>query len=347
MSRVTLHLDAIRHNLDTVDGWIKAHGADRLVAAKVLCGHAPSLEALRTLGVRQIGDSRIEHLRVIERVFPNVEPWFLRAPARDAVGEVVRHCPVSLNSEVEVIEALNEEAGRRNKRHGIVLMIELGDLREGMEPEELVRMAARVCNLEHIRIVGLGANLGCMSMDPIREEPFRRLARCRDELSRVPALNTHLISVGGSAILRLLRDGRIPPFVNHLRIGEAIFLGTDPVDGRVLPGLRGDTALLEAEVLEIKRKGDVGRALVDVGYLDTDISGLTPVDVRHRLAGKSSDVAAVELDADAPLLSVGDMIGFRVNYAALLQVMGSRYVAKRVHPALNASTSGAAGARHE
>ncbi len=45
--------------------------------------------------------------------------------------DVVRYADISLNSELETISALGAEAVKQNKVHNVVLMADLGDLREG------------------------------------------------------------------------------------------------------------------------------------------------------------------------------------------------------------------------
>ena len=169
-----------------------------------------------------------------------------------------------------------------------------------------------------------------------------------------------MISGGSSSVLPLLLEGTLPKAINHFRIGEAIFLGTDIVNDGTLPGLRDDVVLLEAEIAEVKEKGLVPlsettsmtpfeltdteedllpgqrgyRALISVGQLDTDIAGLTPVNPEHRIAGASSDITVVNLGSDAGGLKIGDSIKFRVNYSAMLHLMVGKYVAKEVTPPL-------------
>ena len=195
-------------------------------------------------------------------------------------------------------------------------------------------------------------------------DQFTQLALYRELLELKFQKQLPIISAGSSSVLPLLLEGKLPKPVNHFRIGEAIFLGTDLVNGGTLPGLRDDIVLLEAEIAEIKEKGlvtlaetasiapfesDVGeepspgergyRALVSVGQLDTDIAGLTPVDPEHRIAGASSDITVVNLGSDPRGLGVGDTIKFRVNYSAMLRLMSGKYVAKEVTPSLEEFTN--------
>jgi predicted amino acid racemase len=360
MNRVTIDLRALKHNLRNINRWMDNHPASWTVVTKVLCGHTEALRALQLLGVRSMGDSRLANLRAIEKIIPDFESWYMRVSDLTSVKEVASLTDVSLNSEIEVIELLNEEARRLNKIHKIIIMIELGDLREGILPGSLIKFYENVFELPNIEVIGIGANLGCLAGAVPNVDQFTQLVLYRQLLELKFERKLPMISAGSSAVLPILLDGNLPKAINHFRIGEAIFLGTDLVNGGTLPELRDDVVLLEAEIAEIKEKGlmplsETGsmtpfvsevdedlspgqrgfRALVSVGQLDTDIAGLTPVDPRYRIAGASSDITVVNLGSDAHGLKVGDSIKFRVNYAAMLRLMSGKYIAKEVTPDLS------------
>jgi predicted amino acid racemase len=171
-----------------------------------------------------------------------------------------------------------------------------------------------------------------------------------------------LISAGSTELLPPMIDGKLPRRVNHFRIGEACFLGTDPVSGEVLPGFRDDVVRVETEIAEIKEKslvpiGETGgitpfehtaaepdddlppgqrgyRALVTIGQLDTDVFGLTPVRSGHQIAGASSDISVVNLGEENGY-RVGETIKFKPSYEAFVRLMASSYVHKAVQPSLD------------
>ncbi|MBN1569414.1 MAG: alanine racemase [Acidobacteria bacterium] len=359
MNRVLINLEALHDNLKTIGNWMQMHGACWTVVTKVLCGHQDTLKALQAMGVRSMGDSRLENLRAIERIVPDFESWYLRVPDLTSTCDVVCLTDVSLNSEIRIIESLNEEARRRDKVHGIVIMIELGDLREGILPGSLIDFYKHVFHLPHIEVKGIGANLGCLAGVIPTVDQFMQLVLYRELLELKFQHSLRLISAGSSAVLPLVLDKQLPKPINHFRIGEAIFLGTDLLHGGILPGLRGDGVVLEAEIAEIKKKslvplaettsmtpfisevtedrspGQRGfRALVSVGNLDTEISGLTPLNTRYSIAGASSDITVVNIGDDADGLKVGDTIQFRPNYAAFVRLMDARYMQKEVAPSI-------------
>jgi len=361
VNRVTIDLHRLKQNLATVKEWMDEHQASWTVVTKVLCGHTDSLRALQLLGVRSMGDSRLDNLRAIDKIVPDSEFWYLRVSDMSSAKEVAHFSDVSLNSEIDVIHRLNEESRRLGKTHRIIIMIELGDLREGILPGSLVRFYEQVFDLSNIEVLGIGANLGCLAGAVPNVDQFMQLILYRELLELKFERKLQMISGGASAVLPLLLEGSLPKAINHFRIGEAIFLGTDLVNGGTLPGLRDDVVLLEAEIAEIKEKGLVPlaettamtpfeatsseedlspgqrgyRALISVGQLDTDIAGLTPVNPEHRIAGASSDITVVNLGSDAGGLKVGDSIKFRVNYSAMLRLMAGKYIVKNVIPPLD------------
>lgn len=366
MNRVSINLEALQHNLSRIGRWMDRQGSTWTVATKALCAHEDTFRALRLLGVRSVADSRLENLEVVDRVTPGMEKWYLRLPVPSLVKDVVRLADVSLNSEEEVIHALNAEAADQDKVHRIVIMIELGDLREGILPGTLIGFYERVFNLPNIDVLGVGGQMGCLAGAVPSVDQMMQLALYKELLELKFGRALPLISAGTSVSLTLLlADQPMPNQINHFRIGESLFLGTDLVHGGTLQGLRDDAVQLEAEIAEIKEKsltplGETGahtpfeptstepevdapepgergyRALVTVGQLDTDVSALTPVDPDHQIAGASSDVTVVNLGRNPGNLQVGDKIRFKTGYSAFVRLMGSQYIEKQVWPPLAA-----------
>ncbi len=362
MNRVTINLEALLHNFEVINGWMKKHDASWTVVSKVLCGNPDVLTALKHIGATSIGDSRLSNLKTMKRIYPEYEGWYLRVPGPSVIEEVVSLSTVSLNSERETIVALQDAAQKEGKTHHVIIMIELGDLREGILPGSLVNFYKSVFNLPHIHVLGIGANLGCLAGMAPNMDQLMQLVLYRELLELKFEHKLQLISAGSSATLPLLLEGRVPKGINHFRIGESLFLGTDLINGDVLPGLRDDVMLLRAEIAELKEKGLAPsadapsiapfaadqpapsgesapgqrgyRALIGVGQLDTDISGLTPLNPEHQIAGASSDITVVNLGDDPGGLKVGDTIEFRLNYPALLHLMNCRYITKMVEPSI-------------
>ncbi len=358
MNRVTINLEALQHNFQVIDGWMKDHGSTWTLVTKVLCGHADTIKGLELLGVRSMADSRLANLEVVRETVPDVETWYLRVPHWPAIADIVRLADVSLNTELETIHAINEEAGKQGKVHKIIVMIELGDLREGILPGALVDFYKAIFELPNIEVWGIGANLGCLSGTVPNVDQLTQLMMYRELLELKFNKKLPMISAGASSVLPLLLEGSVPHEINNFRIGEALFLGTDLVNSGTLEGLRDDAVTLEADIAEIKEKslvplgettsmspfeafkqedtqpGERGlRAVITMGQLDTEMGGLTPLNPNHQVVGASSDLSVVSV-TEAEGLRVGDTIRFRPSYGALVRLMAGKYVTKQVTPAL-------------
>ncbi len=367
MNRLVIDLDRMLHNIQTVDTWMKMHDASWTFVTKALCGHAETLRALQALGVRSMADSRIENLQVIDRMAEDFETWYLRLPNLSELETILALTDVSLNSELRIIREINRVSGELGKTHRVIIMIELGDLREGILPGNLIEFYDQIFRLEHIEVVGIGANIGCLAGVVPSVDQLMQLVLYKELLELKFKRELPMISAGSSSVLPMLLEGRVPKSINHFRIGEAVLLGTDLINGGLLKGLRDDVFTLEAEIVEIKEKsliplgettsmtpfevldesdytpGQRGyRAIITVGQLDTNIAGLTPVDTRFQIAGASSDVAVVNLGDNDRQLRIGDSIRFRPDYGALVRLMMDRYIEKVVTPEIRSFSQGLA-----
>lgn len=351
-------MDALHHNLSQIDRIVAERGGSWTLVTKVLCGHEDILNSLLDMGVHSVGDTRLDNLESLSSIGDNLERWYLRVPHLSVIPEVVRLSDVSLNSEIETIRQLDKHAGIAGKRHKIIVMIELGDLREGVLPGSLVEFYNTVFSLPNIDVLGIGANLGCLSGAVPSVDQIMQLVLYKELLELKFGHSLPFISAGTSVILPLLDHHIIPKTVNHWRIGESAFLGTDLIHGGTLKNFRDDTFILEAEIAEIKHKSMVPlgetanvapfeqmetdtdlspgqrgqRALVTVGELDTDVRGLIPVKPNYRLVGASSDISVVHIDDESDSYKVGDTLSFRMKYSSLLRLMNGRYISKAIQP---------------
>lgn len=355
MNRLTINLDALAHNYETIHRWVSRHGGSLTVVTKALCGHEDLLRALESFGATSMGDSRIENLRAIRDAAPSAETWYLRPPHASALQTLVPLSDISLNSELFTIQQINEACHQIGAHHGVVLMVELGDLREGILPGSLLEITSKILEMPQITLAGVGANLGCLHGAVPMAEELAQLCLYHELLELKFDIQIPYVSAGTSAALGLLREGGLPDAVNHFRIGEAIVLGTDPSTGERFPGLRDDVVAVEAEIVELKEKrlmaplegsgatfdsleseedlepGQRGfRAIVTIGHVDTEVGGLVPLDPACSLAGASSDVAVVNLGDENRGKTVGDTLSFRPSYSAFVRLMNNRYTSIRL-----------------
>ncbi len=351
--QLEVNLQKIKENAALILQHCRSAGIDPCAVTKVVCGDSAVVNALVEAGFTQLADSRLENISKIRMSLGNsVETLLLRLPALSHAREVVRCCNLSLNSEVSVLAELNARAGELGLTHRVILMVDLGDLREGIWGDELRSVGQRTRKMRHIEVVGLGANLTCYGGVVPTPENLSKLIELKQDWELSGYGQLKLLSGGNSSSLYLVLDGRIPAGINHLRIGEGIFLGRETAYGRPLPGTHDDAFILKAEVIELKEKPSVPvgqvnrdafgnipvieergihrRAVLAIGKQDTDFS-LRPLNPDLNILGGSSDHLLLDA-ADAPQLKVGDIVEFIPSYGALLAAMTSPYVQKSYIP---------------
>ena len=121
---------------------------------KATLGSVEIADALLRAGVRALGDSRIENIEAMRLAKVPAEMTLIRSPMLSQVERVIMCADVSLNSEIEVIRQLSRAAQKVHRTHGIVLMVELGDLREGIMPDDLIETVRETLSLPNIVLEG-------------------------------------------------------------------------------------------------------------------------------------------------------------------------------------------------
>jgi predicted amino acid racemase len=348
---LTIDLDKIEHNARAIVGLCREHGIDVTGVTKGVCGHPEIAKAMLRGGVSSLGDSRLENIRRLKRAGIEAPCTLLRMAPLSGVANVVASADLSLNSELSVLAALSGVADGLGMVHDVMVMVDLGDLREGVLPDDLLGFFDGARKLPGIRLAGLGTNLTCFAGVVPSEDNMNQLVALARDIEDTFGMSLPCISGINSSGLGLIAAGRMPKEVNHARIGEAILLGRETVDRKPWPGTFQDAFILHAEVLERKTKpshpigarsedafgrlptfedrGNRVRALLNVGREDTRIDGLAPLDAGVTILGGSSGYLVVDVTDASRNAEVGAELSFSVNYGALLAAMTSAYVKKR------------------
>ena len=350
---ITIDLDKIEHNTRTIVGLCNEHSIEVTGVTKVTCGHPEVANAMLRGGVTSIADSRLENIQRLKSAGVDTSFMLLRLSPLSAVDEVVESIDLSLNSELAVLEGLSQAAIRIGKVHDVILMVDLGDLREGIWPDDVIAFVREAIKLEGVCIKGIGTNLACFAGVVPSEVNMNQLVELANEIENSFAITLEWVSGINSSGLELLAAGNMPQRINHARIGEAILLGRETIHRNPWPDTFQDAFVLHAEILELKKKpsypvgkrsedafgrltefedkGNVLRALLNVGREDIDIKGITPLDSRINILGGSSGYLVLDVTAAKDKLSVGDELIFTLNYSALLTAMTSEYVKKNIY----------------
>jgi predicted amino acid racemase len=298
-------------------------GIEVLGVTKGAAGDVEVARALLAGGLTSLGDSRIRNLDRLRRAGLGVPLWLLRSPAPDEVASAVGLADCSLQSDGSVLRLMAEEAGRRGKRHGVLLMVDLGTGREGFEPEELASVCAEIETLETLEVEGLGLYFDFKSEDDLQRRTIRDFAALAASLGR----GFRFLSAGASNVFRSsVLEGGLPAGMNHLRAGTAPLLGISSSHGpRVLEGFFRDTFLLEAVVIETKRTRR--EAILALGTVDAPMEYLFPVPPGIELLRASSDHMVIDFSRASSTISTGDVVRFLLGYPALSRLMSSPYTA--------------------
>jgi predicted amino acid racemase len=350
---LTVDLDAIEHNTRVLCGLLPE--VDIVGVTKMTCGEGQVGMAMLRGGAAALGDSRHANVSNLRRAGSRGPLWLLRSAEPDLALETVRVADVSLNSELETVLALDAAASRMGAVHRVLLMVDVGDLREGVRAEELFPMLRAIRSLRHIRVEGLGTNLtcyGCVVPDEANLGELVELARGAEEIVG----HSLVVSGGNSSSIPLALSGGLPAGVDNMRIGESILLGMNTLTREpLLDDLRLDAFTVRAAVVECRVKPSMPhgvlsvqdafgnppsfedrglrrRAICAVGRQDARPEGLRPIDHRIEVLGASSDHLILDVQDLDPPPRLGDAVTFIPDYGAALQLFTSPYVYKVFTP---------------
>jgi len=341
-------LNKITHNTRFIVSKCKEKGIDVFGVTKVFCANIPIVKAMIKGGIVGVADARIKNLiKMQELPIPKV---LLRIPEISEAYNVIKYSDISFNSEYKTIEKLSEVAVKQGSIHKIILMVDLGDLREGIWENNIVAVTRNIIKLSNIDVIGIGTNLTCYGGIIPNDHNLGELVNIKNMLRNEVGLDLKIISGGNSSSLYKVFDGTIPNEINNLRIGEAIVLGRETAYGKHIEGCYCDAFTIKGEIVEIKQKpslpiGTIGkdafgniphfedkgimkRAIVALGRQDVNIDGMFPYDNNIEILGASSDHLILDVTHSYKEYNVGDVIDFNVDYSCLLRAMTSEYVNK-------------------
>ncbi|HAE92504.1 MAG TPA: alanine racemase [Tissierella sp.] len=349
--KMTINLKTIRDNVLAVSGLCNDKGIKVAGVTKVFGGNPAIAKAYIEGGISYLADSRIENLIRLKDL--NIPKIMLRLPMKSEVDKIVDYADISLNSELDTITFLSEKALEKNKIHKIILMVDLGDLREGYYDEKaLFEDVEKIIELKGVKLIGLGTNLTCYGGVIPNKDILDRLTKLEENIEKKYNIELEILSGGNSSTIHLLlKDTKIDK-INNLRLGESLVLGTEFAYGEQIEGTKNDAFKLQAEIIEIKEKpsvpiGEIGkdafgniptfidrgirkRILCAVGKQDVDFETLHPLDEDIIILGGSSDHLILDGSDSKIDYKVGDIIEFRMSYVSILRAMTSRYVEKEI-----------------
>lgn len=350
--KLVIDLEKLNHNTKFLVDKMRGHPLS-ITAITKLYGADPRIISVFESypEIEYFGDSRIKNLMKYQD--SGKKKVLIRIPMHSEVRDVITYADMSFNSEISTIRLLNEEAKRQDKKHEILVMIDLGDLREGyFNEEDWMCAIAEIVNMPNIKLVGLAVNLMCYGGIIPDEVNLGKLVAYSKKVEKAFGLDFKMISGGNSSSLYLLENDfgtTLPQGITNLRIGDAFFTGESSLNTR-FDAMHDDVFTLYAQIIELKvkpsypigrididafgkvpkfeDKGDRLKGILAVGRQDIDFEGLYPEDVHLEVLGASSDHLIIDFTKSIKTYEVGDIVKFRLHYGAVLQAFTSGYVTK-------------------
>ena len=352
--RLCINLRKLKSNILTMKE--KCESIDITVSG-VVKGTNGLTEVIQTFvdaGMNYLASSRLNQLKKIKEISPNSHTLALRLPMLSELKDLINYADCSLNSEIKTLKKLEEVCRESNIKHEVLLMHDLGDLREGFfQAEELYQAAEFVENECHyLQLKGIGTNLGCYgSIEPDSKNLGQLICHAEKIEGRI-GRQLEWISGGATTTIPLVLNGTIPERINHLRIGDGIYLrDMEMYFDYTFEEMYPDVFVLEGEIIEIHDKPsypigtisvdafgnrpeyiDLGirkRALLAMGRQDIgDMTKLLPLDRNVQIMGGSSDHTIIDITDSDYNYKLGDTMSFHIQYENLLFTCISEYVNK-------------------
>lgn len=363
MAKLIIKTKQIRENIFLLNDFFQERNIHWSLVTKVFSGDTTFLKNVLTDDIIQkinsVGDSRLTSIKNLKTYNPKMRTIYIKPPAKIYADDVVKYADISLNSSLSTIKILNDSAKKQNKIHQIIIMVELGELREGVNLDELISFYENVFQLQNIEVIGIGSNLGCMFGVEPNYDKLMQLCLYKELISARFKREIPFISGGTSITLPLIDSELMPKGINHFRVGEAVFFGMSPLNNEPFLNLNVDNFELSANIIELEEKkivpdGTIGdasigntleyninqdpqntsyKAILDFGILDVNFDDLELVDEGLKFVGITSDMLVLDIGNNSTkegknLYKTGDQITFRPNYMAVARLLNSKFIDK-------------------
>lgn len=346
--RLVVDLKKIGENSSKVSAMCKRENIDIAAVTKGVCTNSRITGAMVNGGPSILADSRLANIVHLRRTGFMDPAMLLRIPMISELEDLIQWADYSLMSSEHTLIELNRICKRDRSSHGIIVMIDLGDLREGILPSEVDQFADTLIRCPYVRCMGVGVNFGCYGGTLPTVEKLTHLGKIAKDVEKFMGYPMEMISGGATSSLPLVKNGTMPSAINQLRIGEAILTGTDASHNCNISYLNQQTMIMEAELVEVKTKpsvplGEIGfnafgekphfvdrgnrlRAIAAVGKQDLRIGGVKPLDENIKILGGSSDHLILDVEDMGSRPHTGDIVKLVLDYGGMLSACTSPYV---------------------
>lgn len=331
---ITINLEKLKYNIQHSYKLCKDKSVNLAVVAKSICADSHIIDVINSTEVTTIADSRPDNFAKMKT---SKIKLLIRPCVPNETDAVVKYSDASFQTELETVKKLGLSAENQNRQHKVLIMVDLGDLRDGIlytDEAAILEMAEYIHNHKFLQLAGIAANYNCFLGLLPDARNMGDLAHIRNMLEPYFDVDEPIVSGGTSSSISLLTgsDIDIPSEINQFRIGEAVMLGRDPSDNTFIGGYKTDVFTLNVPLLEVHCKPSnlskpnelMRRGVLSIGKQDLQTEHLIPVDNRIRILGACSDECVIDLD-NAPEYKAGDMISFNLEYGALMTLFAGSF----------------------
>ncbi len=334
-----IDLEKISHNSKIINLKCTEMGISLVGVTKCILGDIKIAGAIKQSGISIFGDSRLENLKKLRDFFGDKQQLImLRSPMPSEVKQLIEICNISLNTQLSVVEQIDRACRGKKIKHRIIVMVETDDKREGLLSEEVVDFCRVVINnFKSIELYGLGTNARCYTKKGPTPESLKILIDLKEKIAKATNKEIPVISGGNSSVWNLIEKRSVPRGINQVRMGEAILLGHNTIDYKPIREAFIDSFILEAEIIEVKRKDDdVYKIILALGLQDVNSKNIYCCNPDLYIIGQSSDHTILGIKGDkfkkrkdvCLVPKTGDVVSFNIDYFGLLSSMTSPFVKK-------------------
>ena len=348
--QVFFHLPKLQHNIRIIRDACQQAGLQVVWVTKGCHSRHEIIDLLRTMQAEVIGDVHPANLKQIAHTFPG-ELMMVNLPPLSMIEATFPHVHTHVVSSLAHARAISAAAQKFAKRQRVMLLVDVGNLREGILPSDVSPMIEAMRRLPQLDVIGLGTTVGCHGGYIATERDMHRFMQIARTAERDTRTAFEVLSVGsGTMLFDVMRDGQMPARITQFRVGAAFLVGEKPPTHAAIAPLYQDCFIFQVEILELLKKpsvpaGEVGydafgkkvvfedlgdrlKALLNVGMLDVDIYSLTPLFPGIRIIGGTSNYTICDVTDCREPLEVGQLLDFRMAYSAMAKATLSPYVKK-------------------
>ncbi|MCX7667505.1 MAG: alanine racemase [Atribacterota bacterium] len=349
--RLEINLEIIRSNVITLLERCQQWHLRPVFVTKGFLADFPLVKMLYETGVRNFADSNLVNLLRIRTLFGrSVRLSLIRLPMRGELEAIRDHDIIPFVSHWGVLQDMNAVAQKKREKQKVILAVESGDAREGFLSDELLLIGEKMQKLPWIEIEGIGSTLACLNGVLPGPAVMRWLIELKEKLRERLGGQKISLSVGGTTFMELWENEGNWEGIDEIRFGEAFLFGSDISRKRTMDWLKQGAFIVWAEIVEVYSKGIAReslrgfdafgetvsvpvfgqrkRALLALGKQDIDENQLYFPGTGVKIVGATSNYLVVDIEESRENYRVGDVVGFRAGYGAVLRAFLSPYVVK-------------------